>query len=82
MCLLMACNSGKLSIDLLQVDCQNLFSTGLLQVVSTSCNKSANEKSYNEPDFNLLGTKLLGRTFYISSHCSHKVLHIYCWEYT
>ena len=34
----------KLSTDLLQVDCQNLLSTGLLQVVSTSCNKSANEK--------------------------------------
>ena len=30
--------------DLLQVDCQNLLSTGLLQVVSTSYNKSANDK--------------------------------------
>ena len=28
----------------LQVDCQNLLSTDLLQVVSTSCNKSANDK--------------------------------------
>ena len=39
----------KLSTDLLQVDCQKLLSTGLLQVVSslqmTSCNK---------PDFNRL----------------------------
>ena len=33
-----------LSTDLLQVDCQNLLSTGLLQVVSTSCNKSVNVK--------------------------------------
>ena len=48
----MACDSlivddktvAKLSTDLLQVDCQNLLSTGLLQVVSTSCNKSANDK--------------------------------------
>ena len=32
------------STDLLQVDCQNLLSTGLLQVVSTSCNKSVNDK--------------------------------------
>ena len=31
----------KLSTDLLQVDNPNLLSTGLLQVVSTSCNKSA-----------------------------------------
>ena len=31
-------------IDLLQVDCQNLLSTAFLQVVSTSCNKSANDK--------------------------------------
>ena len=31
--------SCKLSTDLLQVDCQNLLSTGWLQVVSTSCNK-------------------------------------------
>ena len=30
--------------NLLRVDCQNLLSTGLLQVVSTSCNKSANDK--------------------------------------
>ena len=28
----------------MQVDCQNLLSTDLLQVVSTSCNKSANAK--------------------------------------
>ena len=34
----------KLSTDLLQVDCKNLLSTGLLQVVSTSCNKSVNVK--------------------------------------
>ena len=34
----------KLSTDLLQIDCQNLLSTGLLQVGSTSCNKSANNK--------------------------------------
>ena len=34
----------KLSTDLMQVDCQNLLSTSLLQVVSTSCNKSANDK--------------------------------------
>ena len=34
----------KLSTDLLQVECHDLFSTGLLQVVSTSCNKSANDK--------------------------------------
>ena len=32
------------NIDLLQVDCQNLLSTAFLQVVSTSCNKSANDK--------------------------------------
>ena len=31
-------------IDLSQVDCQNLLSTGLQQVVSTSCNKSENDK--------------------------------------
>ena len=30
---------SKFSTELLQVDCQNLLSTGLLQVVSTSCNK-------------------------------------------
>ena len=30
--------------NLLQVDCQNLLSTGLLQVVLTSCNKFANDK--------------------------------------
>ena len=41
----------KLSTDLLQVDCQNLLSTGLLQVVSASCNKSANDK-LQKPDFN------------------------------
>ena len=34
----------KLSTDLLQVDCQNLLSISLLQVVSTSCNKSTNDK--------------------------------------
>ena len=35
----------------LEVDCQNLLlSTGLLQVVSTSCNKSANRTSCNKPD--------------------------------
>ena len=34
----------KWSTDLLQVDCQNFLSTGLLQVVSTSCHKSANGK--------------------------------------
>ena len=34
----------KLLADLLQVDCQNLLSTGLLHVVSTSCNKSENDK--------------------------------------
>ena len=42
---------SKLSTDLLQVDCQNLLSTGLLQVVSTSCNQSAND--------NLAGTSLI-----------------------
>ena len=41
------------SIDLLQDDCQNLLSTGLLQVVSTSCNKSA-KTSCNKPDFKRL----------------------------
>ena len=34
----------RMSTDLLQVDRQNLLSTGLPQVVSTSCNKSANDK--------------------------------------
>ena len=34
----------KLSTDQLEVGCQNLSSTGLLRVVSTSCNKSANGK--------------------------------------
>ena len=38
----MACDS--LSTSLLQVDCPNLSSTGLLQVVLTSCNTSANNK--------------------------------------
>ena len=33
-----------LSTDLLQVDCQNLLCTGSLQVVLTSCYKSANDK--------------------------------------
>ena len=39
------CTTG-LAADLLRVDCQYLLSTGLLQVnfVSTSCNKSANDK--------------------------------------
>ena len=49
----MACDSllttnllptGELSTDVLQVDCPNLLSTGLLQVVSTSCKKSANDE--------------------------------------
>ena len=45
----MACDSllttsCKLSTDLFQVDCQNLLSTSLQQVVSTSCNNSANDK--------------------------------------
>ena len=36
----------KLSTDLLQVDCLNLLSTGLLQISSTSCDKSsANDRS-------------------------------------
>ena len=34
----------NLSTDLLQVDCPKLLSTGLLQAVSTSCNKFANDK--------------------------------------
>ena len=46
----MACDSWLLTClfrckqrsDLLQVDCQNLSSAGLLQVVLTSCNKSEN----------------------------------------
>ena len=42
---------SKLSTDLLQVDCQNLLSTGLLQVVSTSCNQSTND--------NLAGASLI-----------------------
>ena len=33
-----------MSTDLAQVDCQNLLFTGLLQVVPTHCNKSANDK--------------------------------------
>ena len=47
----MACNNflmtnllPVLSTDLLQVDFQNFLSTGLLQVASTSCNKSTNDK--------------------------------------
>ena len=36
--------SCKLSTDLLQVNFQNLLSTCLLQIVSTSCNTSANAK--------------------------------------
>ena len=40
----------KWSTDLLQVDCQNLLSTGLLKFVSTSCNKSTTDK----PDLNKL----------------------------
>ena len=39
----MACD-GLLTTRLFQVDCQNLLSKGLLQVVSTSCNKSVNDK--------------------------------------
>ena len=35
---------GKFTTDLLQVDCQDLSSTSLLQVVPTSYNKSANDK--------------------------------------
>ena len=42
-CVRMAYDS-LLTTSLLQVDCQNLLSTGLLQVVSTRCNKSANDK--------------------------------------
>ena len=34
----------NLKTNLLQVDCQNLLSTVLLQVAFTSCNKSANER--------------------------------------
>ena len=37
-------NIRMLLPELWQVDSQNLLSTGLLQVVSTSCNKSANDK--------------------------------------
>ena len=36
--------NSKLSTDLLQSDCQILLSTGLLRVVWTSCNKSANDR--------------------------------------
>ena len=48
-CVPIACDglvtTNLLLSDLLQVDCQNLLSTGLLlQVISTSCNKSANDK--------------------------------------
>ena len=34
----------SVATDVLQVDCQDLLSTGLLQVASTSCNKSATDK--------------------------------------
>ena len=34
----------NLSTDLSQVDCRNLLVTGLLQIVSTTCNKSANDE--------------------------------------
>ena len=46
----MACDSllmtscGKLLTCLFQVHCQNLLFTALLQVVLTSCNKSANNR--------------------------------------
>ena len=39
------------STDFLQVDCQDLLSTGLLHVVSISCNNSAND---NEAGCNLM----------------------------
>ena len=39
-----------LSADLLQVDCQNLLCTVLLQVVSTNRNKPVNDSS-DKPDF-------------------------------
>ena len=39
----------KLSTDLVQVDCQNLLSTGLLQAVSKSCNKFVTTTSCNKP---------------------------------
>ena len=44
----------KLSTDLFQVDCESLLSTGLLQVVSTSCNKSANDKLQKTGNIDLL----------------------------
>ena len=54
----MACDSllttSLLQVLLLQVDSQNVLSTSLLQVVSTCCNKSANDKCCNKPDFNKL----------------------------
>ena len=40
--------SLKLSRDLLPADCQNLLSTGRLQVFSTSCNKFENYKLQQE----------------------------------
>ena len=46
----MACDS-LLMTSALQVGFQNLLSTGLLRVVSTSCNKSAND---NKPDLTRL----------------------------
>ena len=39
---------------LLASSLSKLLSTGLLQVISTSCNKSANDKLHNRPDFNRL----------------------------
>ena len=38
--ILLTTTCSKLSTDMMQVDCQNLSSTGLLEVASTSCNKS------------------------------------------
>ena len=43
----------RLPKNLLQVDCQNLLSTGLLQVVLT-CLPSLQKKSCNKPDFHRL----------------------------
>ena len=38
--ILLTTTCSKLSTDMMQVDCQNLLSTGLLQIALTSCNKS------------------------------------------
>ena len=46
-CICMGCDSflsQSAATGLLQVYCQNLLPTGLMQVVSTSCNKFANDK--------------------------------------